>query len=157
MRKIKLSNGQVALVDNEDFYLLSHLGSWQISTKGYAHMKKWNGKKYQSLNMARVVMGLKIFDKNKVDHKNLNKLDNRRNNLRICDDTLNNLNVAKRRGNYTSKYKGVHKKINRWRVAITLNGKKRNIGSFVNEKDAARAYNKEARKLFGEFAYLNHV
>ena len=157
MVRIKLTRRMFALIDNEDFLRVNSLGKWQVGSKGYVTMKKWNGEKYIALKMHRIVLNMPMFDKRKIDHKNLNKLDNQKHNLRICDDTLNNLNVPKRKGDYTSLYKGVYKKKNRWYAAITLKSIRKNIGSFKKEKDAAIAYNKEAKNLFGEFAWLNKI
>ena len=57
----------------------------------------------------------------------------------------------------SSKYKGVcwHKKAQKWMAHIKLNGKLRYLGLFVQEQDAAEAYNEAATKLFGVFANLN--
>jgi hypothetical protein len=57
----------------------------------------------------------------------------------------------------TSRYKGVcwYKAAKIWKAAIKFKGKNHNLGQFKNEIDAARAYDKAAAKLFGEFAYLN--
>jgi len=56
-----------------------------------------------------------------------------------------------------SKYKGVswRKDRSRWIAEITVNDRTRRVGSFEVEKWAALAYDKAARKYFGEFAYLN--
>ena len=56
-----------------------------------------------------------------------------------------------------SKYKGVywHKKDKRWQAQIGENKKRTYIGSYTNEMDAARAYDKKAKELHGEFARLN--
>ena len=56
-----------------------------------------------------------------------------------------------------SKYKGVHfrRDRNTWRAEIAINGRKRNLGTFKDEADAARAYDAAAYATWGEFAYLN--
>jgi len=94
-----------------------------------------------------------------VDHKNMNKTDNRRCNLRFCTRQENICNVGKRKGNYTSNYKGVywHKLMNKWRAQIQTNGIGTRLGYFDDEIDAARAYNNAAKELHGEFARLNDV
>lgn len=43
----------------------------------------------------------------------------------------------------------------KWRAKIKVNGKTINIGTYEFAKDAAKAYDVEALKYFGEFAYLN--
>lgn len=92
-----------------------------------------------------------------VDHINRNSLDNRRMNLRIANKSTNAMNSKKRIGKLTSKYKGVsfRKDRNKYRAYITYKQKTFNLGHFTEENDAARAYDKKALILFGEFALLN--
>lgn len=90
-----------------------------------------------------------------VDHIDRNPLNNRRSNLRLCRISQNILNRRGKMG--TSKYKGVwwdshHKK---WLAIISLKGKHIYLGFFDNQIDAAKAYDKKAAELFGDFAYLN--
>ncbi len=93
-----------------------------------------------------------------VDHINHNGLDNRKENLRICTvaENCRNSRPSKRK-NKLSKYKGVSfdKKRKVYRVLIWHNKKQYFLGTFKNETEAAKAYDRKARELFGEFAYLN--
>lgn len=89
-----------------------------------------------------------------VDHINLNKLDNRRCNLRIATHSQNSQNRDKLNKRCTSKYVGVRKTPQgNWSAQI----KNKYLGRFDNEEDAARRYNEEALKLFGEHAYTNMI
>ena len=89
-----------------------------------------------------------------VDHINRNTLDNRRENLRAC--TRNESNQNRKGGGKASPYKGVHRSsVNRWGAVIRANGRNTWLGTFVNEEDAARAYDRAALEAYGEFAYLN--
>lgn len=99
----------------------------------------------------------KIPDKMVVDHKNNNPLDNRIENLRLCSRTENTRNSAPSKTvKKTSIYKGVckNKKRSKWIASIRCE-KSIYIGSFSSEVEAARAYNKKAMELFGDFAWLN--
>lgn len=89
-----------------------------------------------------------------VDHINGNRLDNRRENLRICTHAKNMVNRGVYKNN-TSKFKGVskHKGENKWRAIVA--GKQ--IGQFDTDIEAARAYNAKMIELHGEFAKLNPV
>jgi hypothetical protein len=91
-----------------------------------------------------------------VDHINHNGLDNRKLNLRLCTNAQNQQNSRPRSGG-TSKYKGVHwhKARKKFCARIHFNKKSIHIGYFKDEIEAAKAYDKKAKELFGEFAYLN--
>lgn len=91
-----------------------------------------------------------------VDHKNRNALDNRRRNLRIASDAENARNRSPRSNN-TSGYVGVDWDIraNKWRAQISHNYKKIFIGYFDDLMEAVKARDEMAKKLHGEFAYLN--
>lgn len=93
------------------------------------------------------------------DHINGNKLDNRRENLRYATNSQNNANREKQAGLYSSQYKGVfwNAQKGKWQSRLKIDGKQKHLGFFVNEKDAARAYNEAALKYFGEFAVLNEI
>jgi hypothetical protein len=106
------------------------------------------------VSMHRLIMG---FPKNLIDHKNLNGLDNRKDNLRAANKSKNAMNVQKRGGSNTSKFKGVSlcKCTGRWRACIRINGKHLKLGRFNDEKSAAEAYDSAAVKHFGQFSRLN--
>jgi len=90
------------------------------------------------------------------DHRNHDGLDNRRSNLRPVTHAQNLQNQRPRDGG-ASRHKGVHwhKQRQKWAAQITCDGKKRHLGMFATEGDAARAYDAAARELFGEYACLN--
>ena len=94
-----------------------------------------------------------------VDHVNGDGLDNRKANLRICNDAQNRANSSRRKGTFSSKYKGVNwcKKLQKWVAGIGVNHKRVDLGYFVCEEDAARAYNVAAIKYHREFAQLNEL
>jgi hypothetical protein len=90
-----------------------------------------------------------------VDHIDGNELNNRRSNLRVCTVSQNHQNRRRTWGR--SRYKGVCflKKRNKWKAEIMVNRKHIHIGCFDEEEEAAKAYDKKAAELFGEFAYFN--
>jgi len=92
-----------------------------------------------------------------VDHINNNGLDNRKANLRIVTHRQNCLNSRPKIKNTTSRYKGVcwEKESKKWRALITHKGRRISIGRFKNEIDAAFAYDKVAKELNGQYAWLN--
>lgn len=150
MRKIKLTRGQYAIIDDADYDLISQF-NWHCSAKGYAERSAHNG---ETRKMHRVIMNAP--DGMQVDHINRNKLDNRRSNLRLCTNTQNVANTPPRPGR---KYKGISfiESTNRWKAEIYTLGKSRYLGVFNCPKKAALAYNKAAVQKYGSFAYLNQV
>lgn len=157
MKQIKLTQGKVAIVDNEDFERLNKY-KWYAN---YMHkywyvvrnIKKNKGKQKTEF-MHRVIMN--VPDYLEIDHINHNGLDNRRCNLRVCTRSENNMNRRPRKGT-SSYYKGVcwDKRSKKWIVRIQSNKKCIYLGCFNNEIVAAHFYDMKAKKLFGEFAYLN--
>ena len=97
-------------------------------------------------------------NKKYVDHIDHNGTDNTILNLRWVSNSENSMNRAKQ-ANTTSKYKGVcfRKKENKWVANIMLNGRRKHIGYFTNEKEAGRKYNESAIELFGVHAFLNEI
>ena len=97
------------------------------------------------------------FNKNdQTDHRDRDKLNNRKSNLRKCFPSGNSQNRGKNKNN-TSGYKGVwrHKQNKTWEAGIGVNRKIIYLGCYKEKKDAAKAYNKAALKYHGEFACLN--
>ena len=93
-----------------------------------------------------------------VDHANGDTLDNRRDNLRLCTAAQNQMNsIGQRRR--LSRFKGVSPgrgtMTGKWKASICRDGKDRHLGYFTTEEEAGRAYDREARILFGSFARLN--
>jgi hypothetical protein len=91
-----------------------------------------------------------------VDHHDHNKLNNCRSNLHTCTRQENQRNVCKRAGS-SSQFKGVgySKKNHKWSAELVVDGIKIWLGYFTDEIEAARAYDRKAVELFGEFANLN--
>lgn len=151
MAEVLLTQGRVALIDDHDLPLISqytwcavkHHGNW------YA-MTATTGKK---IKMHRLIMAASpgIL----VDHADGDGLNNQRSNLRLSTLSQNQWN--RRRSSGLSRFKGVtkNKGCKSWIAAITVNRKRIHLGSFINEADAARAYDEAALEYFGAFACTN--
>lgn len=168
-KRIKLTKGKYAIVDDADFGWLSQF-KWHYSKTGnrdtgYARAKIKIKGKIKLMYMHRLIMNAN--NNKQVDHKNRRKLDNRRNNLRFCSASENCRN---KKSVGVSKYLGVYKKVCRkmnkmkevviyiyWVARIRINENCIFLGQFKKEKDAAIAYNKSALVHYGEFANLNKV
>jgi len=158
MKQIPLTQGQFALVDDEDFEELKKHKWYAYKSKYtfYAGRKLRLGvNKRQIIVMHRQILGLED-PKMQGDHIDWNGLNNQRHNLRIATNSQNVRNVRPNK-NTSSKYKGVNweKRDNVWRAQIQCDKRKIYIGSYKDEIEAAKAYDKKAKELFGEFAYLN--
>ena len=139
MKKILLTKGKYALVDNEDF---DWLNQWKWSFDGRYVQRVSKGK---HIRMHRLIMNFPIED---IDHINRNKLDNRRKNLRTVTRTLNLFNKPKQSNN-TSGFKGVswYKRDKRWVAFISKDYKRINLGYFTDAFKASLA-RKEAEKIY---------
>lgn len=157
MKKIPLTQGKFAIVDDEDYELVSQY-KWLLSKQSknceYAVITK-----RPRLRMHRLIMGLVPGDGLIVDHINGNGRDNRRANLRVCTHVENIRNMATKGG--SSLFRGVtrrnQKRGTKWIAQIMVNRKQYYLGIFNTPIDAAKAYNTAAKNFFGEFARLNDV
>lgn len=157
-RKIELTQGKFALVDLEDYKILSQR-KWRYHSAGYAvgggnYYKK--DRKIPNIYMHREI--LQVTGGVQVDHINGNRLDNRKSNLRICTQSQNKMNTKKNSRN-KSGYKGVawHKSSRTYQAYINFSKKFICLGYFHDPKKAAIVYNTAAKKYFGDFAKLNNI
>lgn len=155
MKKIPLTKGAFAVVDDDMFDSLSQ-HHWFLSSNGYAmrNCAIGNGK-YSAMCMHRQILNLEKGDKKDVDHINMDHLDNRKENLRICTRSENMRNRGKNKNN-KSGYKGVSwfARDSKWVAGIKHNGKRKYLGLFDDPALAHEAYKKVALELHGEFAKM---
>ena len=152
---IPLIGGGYALADARDIPLLS-LFKWKRHNRnGHYYAVAYSKSHGRYVMMHRII--LDAPKGKEVDHINGNGLDNRRENLRKCTTQQNSFNKRMYRGAKSSKYKGVtwHKRSRKWHARIRHNYAFIQLGYFTKELDAAQAYDKKAKELFGEFAHPN--
>lgn len=150
MKEIKLSNSEkVALCDDWWYDRLIAWGSWNVTEEGYVVTNN-------STRMHHVVMEHVPDDGGIIDHKDRNTLNNQEHNLRKCTHQQNHGNMPKYKNN-TSGYKGVSFDVwsNKYQAYIKKDGRKKSLGRFKDPVEAAKAYDKAAKEVFGEFAMLN--
>jgi hypothetical protein len=143
------NTGGIFLIDTDCEHLLGSQ-HWNVGFRGKVAS--------DSTKLATIIIGKEVPKGQHIHHINHSRIDNRRKNLTIVNYKESLYKTTKRRGNsYTSKYKGVfwRSKNNTWCARIQKDGKASWLGSFINEEDAARAYDKAAIELFGEFAHQN--
>lgn len=156
MKYINLTQGKQAVVDDDDYETVNQFKWYYDKTTGYAKRDQRIDGKRKCIYMHRFINS--TAEDKLTDHINGNRLDNRKVNLRSCNHTQNHANKRlETRG--TSIYKGVywHKNRNNWMAMIRIDKKGYYLGSFSCEKQAALAYNKRAKEIFGEFARINEV
>lgn len=130
---------------------------WFIDGMGYAASNSHGLKNRKRIHLHRLI--IQPPPGKQVDHINRNRLDNRRENLRIVSCRQNVWNQGP--FGKTSKFKGVYwnSGMDKWVASIRLpkDGKQKHLGCFIEESEAALAYNKKAEEFYGEFAYLNKL
>lgn len=160
MKEIPLTQGRVALVDDANYGWLNQW-KWCAARASCQYLfyatrnVRTSGHRYYE-HMHRAILGLQPGDGKQCDHVDGDGLNNQRSNLRISSQTENMHNRRKLIVG-TSKYKGVcwYRRERKWRARIRVNRKLISLGYFASETDAALAYNRAARKHFGDFALLN--
>jgi len=159
MKLIELTQGRVAIVDDEDFEWLS---KWKwyfhrsLSCKtGYAQRTNRSGKQ-QTLPMHVTIMRRHgNWSRGKeVDHINTCDCDNRKENLRLATRDVQVINKQRRADN-TSSITGVHQRNddNKWHARITVNGRRMSLGTFTHKKDAIAARRQAEIKYFSEYRH----
>lgn len=156
MKEIQLSQGKVALIDDDDFERVNQFKwSFGVSKRDktiYVKRRDWSKKEYIKLH--RFILNA---PKNKqVDHIDGNGLNNQKSNLRLCSQSENKRN-SKIYSNNTSGYKGVtfSRSNSKWIARVMVNKKYVNFGSYKTKEEAAIAYNNAAIKHYGNFARIN--
>lgn len=154
-RVIRLNGDQLALVDIED-YDLALTYAWR-ELHGYAYYSSGN-KKGLYLHRAIIahILNRELTRAEVVDHENHDTLDNRRKNLRLTSQHLNQANMVVPKHN-TSGFKGVHWNTARslWLANIKHEGHVWYVGAYEDIEDAAYGYDQWAMQLRGEFALTN--
>lgn len=163
MKKIKLTRGQFALVDDEDYEKFSRfkwIACWNKYTRSFYAQRSSEykrGRKRDAVMMHRQILGLQLNDPRRCDHVNPSRtLDNRKKNLRVCTSSQNAMNRRMRSDNTTG-FKGVSRgpkmrKRPGWVSYINAKGKRFHLGIFNSPLAAHRAYKAAAKKYHGEFA-----
>lgn len=180
-RRIKLTQGQYAIVDAWRYEELNKYNWYAHKNKNtyYAYRAAKAGEKRKSrcIKMHSEVLRLQKTDDRRlrtddrgqktddrrlnerviIDHKNGDGRDNREANLRQANYSQNSQNRKKIKRICGSQYKGVwlDKKTGKWRAQICYGGKKKHLGYYSNEAEAARVYDNAAMRYHGRFAKLN--
>ena len=154
---IQLSRSEVSVVDDCDSDLDQFV--WFCDVHGETRYAGRNGIKkiYLHRVVLERILGRELIKGEQVDHIDGDGLNNTRNNIRLANNSQNNINKGKSSIVSSSVYKGVSWRsgCKKWRAYIKVDGQQIHIGYFYNQIDAAQAYDKAAKEYFGEFAKLN--
>lgn len=155
MKEIQVTGSEnPMLVDDDDFVRLSAF-FWRLASNGYAIRSLKNAKGTWTTEGAhRTSMGLSPGDGVCVDHRNGVRLDNRKNNLRLCTNRENQWNQREHKDG--SGYKGVcfAKASGKWQTSIKIGDKVKYLGQFETPELAHEFYCLAADMIQGDFA--NH-
>ena len=140
------------LVDDADWDLVRRY-TWHIDAKGYLLAYNKGSGDSRVIRMHRLILGVLDSPQWIVDHKNRNKRDNRRDNIRVCSPSQSCMN----RGVFKNSKSGVRgvrflKRLGKWDARITVGGKTVWLGAFANADEASAARCAAERRLFAEFS-----
>ncbi len=155
MAEVRLAKERgVAWVDEDVCPSVVASGPWYLHPKGYAARPVLRDGIRSTEKLHQFLMGYR--DGYTVDHINGDGLDCRRSNMRWATKSQQQANQGLSRAN-TSGYRGVSwvPRKSKWLSRIKTNRVQVHLGYFMTPGDAARAYDRKALELFGEFARLN--
>ena len=148
---IKDSKDNVAVIDSCLLYKLNGQENFVSGKKGYLYYSKYENNIQTNIWLHHLLFDCP--DELFIDHINGNVLDNRAENIRFVTKQQNTINRKASSGDY----KGVSfdKSRNKYISSIQVKGKTIHIGRFDSEEECAKAYDKKAYELYGEYARLN--
>lgn len=152
MKEIPLTQGMVALVDDEDYDELMKYKWHALKSRGGYYAAR-----IHYVYMHRQILG---FPDSKIDHRNRKRLHNYKSNLRPATKSQNAANSRRSVANRNKHgFKGIRLKAGAkekpWSAQIKCMYAAINLGYYPTKRAAARAYDDAAVRLFGEFALLN--
>jgi hypothetical protein len=156
MKLLPLTNSTKSTIVDDDAYEWASKYRWILDASGYASRSNSTDKNLpKMIRLHREIMNHP--EGQSIDHKDRDKLNNQKSNLRICTPSQNMANKSKTHG--SSRFKGVSwvKDKMKWCAFTKKNRKTIPLGCFNDEVEAAKVYNTKMRELHGEFALLNEV
>lgn len=138
-------------IDIEDYNKIKDL-CWSENDQHY--IISWTLNRKKAVRLHRFILGLTSEDE-LVDHKNNNRYDNRKENLRLANKQLNGINRDANKNNLLG-VKGISlsKSGKKYEAKIMIDGKNIFIGSYSTLEKAQKARQQAEIKYFGEFAYV---
>jgi hypothetical protein len=145
--EFRTTNNYIVKIDDEDINILLSSPGWFVDNVGYVKPTKLNMKTHLHRLIMKPPPGMRV------DHINMDKLDNRKENMRLATQSQNMANRGPQKNN-TSGYKGVSwdKARKKWSSCIKVHGVIIHLGRFVCPVAASEAYTKASIQYFGDFA-----
>lgn len=155
MKKIPLTQGKEALVDDCDYEFLIKFNWCAVLYSNSYYARAWVNEKVIFMHRA-IMERIKPGFQGNIDHKNINGLNNQRQNLRIATKSQNGANRGPTKNN-TSGFKGVcwDESRQKWCAQIRYQGTTSNLGRFNCKIKAAKAYDCAAWSLWKDYVKLN--
>jgi hypothetical protein len=152
--RVPLTQGRYAAIDAPDYDLVNRY-LW-CAQKGYNTFYATTNIRRSDGGWTHLRLHTLLAGYNQTDHTDGNGLNNTRDNMRDASHSQNGANTPKRAGT-TSRFKGVswHKNSGKWIAVIQIDGKSKYLGLYTDEIEAALAYDRAARQIFGEFGRYN--
>lgn len=154
MKTLPLSRGMVAIVDDADFESVSQFKWYAFKSRRVFYAAR-NVKRADGSKGIQFMHNFLIPSAEQVDHCDGDGLNNRRFNIRPCTHQQNRMGRQRKAAGKTSRYRGVRLHEGRWQARIQIDRRQITLGRFPDERDAALAYDRAARELFGDFAAPN--
>jgi hypothetical protein len=155
MKEVELSQGKMALVDDEDYdNVIKHV--WSVSrarNTWYAVTTIYYGDLKTSISLHRFILAPP--DDAIVDHRDRNGLNCQRRNMRLATLSQSMMNRYVPQSEHGTGFRGIEKNKNKWTARIRADNERTNLGTYDTPEEAARAYDRAAMELHGEFAVLN--
>lgn len=131
------------LIDTDDYLRYRRFGAKSLSVGSHGYAQMWDRR--NCILLHRWILNLSPGDGMIGDHRNGNRLDNRRSNLRVVNPSGSSQNVA---GRGKSKHRGVYAtRSGRWEAKVKFRGKVYRLGLFATEEEAAEAADTKRREL----------
>lgn len=152
MKRVPLTRGYVALVDDSDFETVMFHRPWYVMVKRKTTYAARGGGRNPIVYMHTMLLGLPPNNRQvEIDHRDGNGLNNQRSNIRFASRSQNRMNTSRRIDN-TSGVKGVTQRGQKWIAQIQYKKQNHYLGIFSSKVVAALAYKHAAEKLHKEFA-----
>jgi len=139
------------LVDDEDFEKMNR--SWNLASNGYAKRTKRVDGVCTTMFAHRELLGLVRGDKQQVDHKDHNRLNNQKENLRICTPAQNQANARAHKDGCGLKGVCYAKDTGKWQTSIKYAGKLHYLGQFDTPGEAHEVYCLALDMVHGDFSF----